>query len=148
MHDYKSNGFDFDGALQQINGAGFKWHQFKDVFPFGFLGIREGQYYELVKAAALSLPTDKERSLLIDMLDMQWATYLEQLWVANDFGGDKHRFAGQCHFADARIQIDNKIRDELDLEPRSVRSALLDQDENWTHLEALLAGLAALRAAR
>jgi hypothetical protein len=106
------------------------------------LGIREGEYAKLVEAAALSLPTKKERVMLVDMLDMQWITYLEQLWAASEFGDDPDQFVGECHFADARLQINDNVRIALEIQPRGTRTKLLtNQDENSTNLGIFIAGL-------
>lgn len=134
--------FDLEHVLGRLESDGFEWHRFQEIFPFGFLGIREGEYAKLVEAAALSLPSEKERVLLIDMLDMQWIAYLEQLWAANEFGDDPERFAGECHFADARLQIDDSVRINLEIQPRGTRTKLLkNSGENSTNLGIFVAGL-------
>lgn len=140
-----NQGFEYAVVLRRLETVGFRWPDFQAVFPFGFLGIREKEYLELVKIAAVSLQSRDERSLLFDMLDMQWVTYLEQLWVANELGGNQERFAGECHFADARLVINDKVRVELELGERKIRQALRNQDEEWSHLAIFLAGLAACK---
>jgi hypothetical protein len=134
--------FVLEHVFGSLKSGRFEWHRFQEIFPFGFLGIREGEYAKLVEAAALSLPTKKERVLLIDMLDMQWIAYLEQLWAANEFGDNHERFAGECHFAGARLQINDNGRINLEIQPRGIRTKLLkNSDENSTNLGIFVAGL-------
>lgn len=56
--------FFLPSVMASIEARGFRWDEFQRVFPFGFLGIREGEYVALVRAVAKSLTTDKERALL------------------------------------------------------------------------------------
>jgi len=38
-----------------LKEKGFRWEGFREIFPFGFLAIREGEYVQLVNEALDSL---------------------------------------------------------------------------------------------
>jgi hypothetical protein len=126
--------FSLEEALKKINHKGFCWEEFREIFPFGFLGLREGEYARLVEAALESLPTDRERIVLLDLLDAQWCAYVEQLWIAHEFGGNPNRFVGENHFALARLQISENIRSTRGFPDKNGRRAMLEigRDETLT----------------
>jgi hypothetical protein len=84
--------FPFEETLKKIGEKGFRWEDFREIFPFGGAHLLEGQYQRLVEAALESLPNDRERILLLDLLDAQWCVYFEQIWIAHKFCGDPGRF--------------------------------------------------------
>jgi hypothetical protein len=102
--------FSLDEAKYTIESEGFDFTQLQALFPFGFLGIREGEYAELVEMALDSLSTPDDQTLLMDLLDVQWHVYCEQLGFARDRSDDPESLVGLMHFAEARIQIDENVR--------------------------------------
>jgi hypothetical protein len=84
--------FSLDEAKYTIESEGFDFTQLQALFPFGFLGIREGEYVELVEMALDSLTTPDDQTLLMDLLDMQWYVYCEQLGFASDRSDDSNSF--------------------------------------------------------
>jgi hypothetical protein len=133
-----SGHFSLEKALAQLKEFGFRWENFHEVFPFGYLDIREGEYYQLVMKVLDHLPSDDQRTLLLDLLDAQWCVFVEQLWIAHELGGDPERFAGENHFALARLQIDSNIRGERHLPPKDGRRAMMSLGENETLLDRIV----------
>lgn len=131
--------FSFALSLEKIRKDGFHWEDFQTIFPFGFLGIKEGEYAIIVNACLDSLPNDRERAVLLDLLDAQWCTFVEQIWIANEFGGNPKRFAGESHFALARLQMGENIRWERELLSKSGRSAMMSLGPEETLLDRIVA---------
>jgi hypothetical protein len=136
-----SKDFSFRQTLASIAAKGFAWEQFPDVFPFGFLDIREGEYVQLVDQVLDSLPTDQERMSLLDLLDAQWCVYLEQLSFQERFGHDTKGFEGEMHFASARLQLDSYIRLERSLQHKDPGGAMLRVGREETLLDRMLVPL-------
>lgn len=116
--------FSFARKMDSLKEDGFRWEDFREIFLFGFLDIREGEYVQLVYAVLDSLPHDKEQALLLDLLNAHWCVYVEQLWIPHECGGDPQRFAGENHFALARLQIGCNIRFERGLPEKDGRRAI------------------------
>ena len=131
--------FAFDQTIETIRANGFAWAQFRDVFPFGFLGIREGQYQQLLDVVLDCLPTDDDRSLLLDLLDAQWCIFIEQLWIAHERTGNPELFAGEVHFALARLQMSSNIRHARQLPEKDGRRAMLSMTRHETLLDRITA---------
>ena len=128
----------FERTLAAIREDGFDWEEFQDIFPFSFLDIGEGEYVQLVNAVLDQLPDDVERTVLLNLLDIQWNVYVEQLWVAHEFGNDPKRFAGESHFALARLQIDSNIRLERGLPRKDGRRAMMNLGKQETLKDRML----------
>lgn len=127
----------FVRTLDFLREKSFRWEDFREIFPFGFLGIREGEYAQLVNEALDRLPNEKERALLLDLLDAQWCVYIEQLWIAHECGDDSQRFASENHFAFARLQIDSNIRLERGLPSKDGRRAMMSLGEQETIMDRI-----------
>jgi hypothetical protein len=123
---WSPDSFSVEKAMQKISENGFRWEEFREIFPFGFLGLREGEYAKLVDAALDSLPNDRERTVLLDLLDAQWCIYVEQLWIAHEFGRNPERFLGENHFALARLQMSVNIRLARGLPNKDGRRAMME----------------------
>jgi hypothetical protein len=123
--------------LHSLKEDGFRWEDFREIFPFGFLAIREGEYAQLVNEALDRLSSDKEQTLLLDLLDAQWCGYVEQLWIAHEYGGDSQRFAGENHFALARLQIGSNIRFERGLPDKDGRRAMMSLGKHETLMDRI-----------
>lgn len=67
----------FVRTLDSLREKGFRWEDFQEIFPFGFFGRREGEYAQLVNEPLDRLPNEKERALLVDLLEAQWCVYVE-----------------------------------------------------------------------
>lgn len=99
----------------------FDLDDFASAFPYGFLGEREGEYVNRVEAYLSKLPAEKQ-SLVIDLLDLQWLSYVQQLWLISDETGNED--PGRVHFVLARMQINSNIRRDHGLPHRNIRDAL------------------------
>lgn len=133
--------FSFERALRELEHQGLRWERFQALFPFGFLGIREGEYVQLVEAALRSISDAAEQSHFMDLLDMQWCTYLEQLWAMSSHSDEEDAYVGEMHFADARLQIGSNIRRDFDLQQKDFRKLMLSVGRDDTLADLLTLGI-------
>ena len=91
--------------------------EFTEEFSYGFLGEREGKYIERV-ANFLNKYSEPQHALIMDLLDLQWVSFVQQLWFIGDETGLPD--AGKNHFAVARLQINANIRAERGLPDRNM----------------------------
>lgn len=118
----------YESALRSIQIDGFRWHRFRDYFPFGDESLREGNYQRLVEASLESLTMKDAQQLLLDLLDAQACVYAEQVWVANEMAekvGAGKPFPVGGHFPMTWLQINDNLRVDLGLEMRGARQAML-----------------------
>ncbi len=80
-----------------------------EEFSYGFLGEREGEYVERVKSFLNKYPKT-QNALIMNLLDLQWVSFIQQLWFIGDETGSPD--VGKNHFAVARLQINANIRGE------------------------------------
>jgi hypothetical protein len=71
--------FSLTEILNRIQNIEFRWDEIQYISPFGFLEVKEVEYALLVDVALDSLSNDGRRSILLDILDVQWCAYVEQL---------------------------------------------------------------------
>jgi hypothetical protein len=133
--------FSLERAMRELEHQGLRWERFQALFPFGFLGLREGEYVQLVEAALRSISDTAEQSHLMDLLDMQWCTYLEQLWAMSSFSNDETRFAGESERVNARLQIGSNIRREFNLPKKDLRHVMLSVGGDDTLADLLTLGI-------
>lgn len=102
----------------------FDWQSFWRCFPFGDLSLREKDYADSVETVLESIST-LERAVLLDLLDLQWVAYVEQLSILASYSlsGDA---SGKAEFAFARLQINENLRSRFRIPPRRLRGALLN----------------------
>lgn len=134
----------FDESMQALEDEGFLWHRLRDYFPFGAQELREGNYQRLVSACLERLKGVRERSLLLDLVDLQAAAFLEQCWVQGEMarvGGDVDssddpddvgRFGMAAHFAAAWLQINSNLRDRTCHPRRNLMSVLRGLEDGET----------------
>ena len=91
--------------------------EFTKEFSYGFLGEREGEYVERI-ANFLNKYSEPQHALIMDLLDLQWVAFVQQLWFIGDETGSPD--AGKNHFAVARLQINANIRAERGLPDRNM----------------------------
>ena len=98
--------------------------EFTKEFSYGFLGVREreGEYVERV-ANFLNKYSEPQHALIMDLLDLQWVAYVQQLWFIGDETGSPD--VGKNHFALARLQINANIRAERGLPDRNMRNEMM-----------------------
>ena len=91
--------------------------EFTKEFSYGFLGESEGAYVKRV-ANFLNKYSEPQHALIMDLLDLQWVAYVQQLWFIGDETGSPD--IGKNHFAVARLQINANIRAERVLPDRNM----------------------------
>lgn len=113
----------FDLWHMHISEAKFNWECFWKDFPYGDLRSSQGQYQQSVIDALLILPKEQQ-VVLLDLLDLQWMAYAEQLSIISS-----HDLAqALAHQADttfARLQINSNLRGKFGLPRRDMRGALM-----------------------
>jgi hypothetical protein len=124
--------FSFPEIVQEIKTKGFSWASFQEIFPCGFLKITEGQYIQLLNAVLDALPDDRQRALLLDLVDTQWCVFIEQKWIAREFYSDPNLFLGVKHFALARLQLGSSMRAERNLGHKDGRRAMMSLNPDET----------------
>ena len=141
-------------AETELAEQGFRWDRFREIFPFGATEYGEGRCQKLVSEALKQLPNDRQREMLMALLDVQAAAFLEQAWVQNEFfeAEEDVRFEKECaefsrkvgvrryrdaperrappfmmaaHYASAWLQINDNLRGEYDLPRHGGRAAML-----------------------
>lgn len=133
--------FSFERALRELEHQGLRWERFQALFPFGFLRIREGEYVQLVEAALRSISDAAEQSHFMDLLDMQWCTYLEQLWAMSSYTDEEDAYVGEMHFADARLQLGSNIRRDFNLPGKDLRKLMMSVGGDDTLADLLTLGI-------
>ncbi len=130
---------DYESALEMLDENGFSWDFLREIFPFGDIALREGNYQKLVLKVLALLETNEEKELLLDLLDTQNCVFLEQVWIQNEKSpGEDQPFPIHGHFITAQLQINSNIRWELGLERRDARTAMLNLPESELLLDRML----------
>ena len=130
---------DFDSSMRQLERDGFSWKLFRDYFPFGDIGLREGSYQKLVVKILECLESDKERELLLDMLDAQNCVFLEQVWIQNENSeGTEQPFPVEGHFITAQLQINSNLRYQYGLAKKDARQAMLNLPDSESLIDRLI----------
>lgn len=115
----------YNNIIKEIEEHGFDWERIREIFPFASLELREGEYQTLLSLCLKSLSNKDDKELLLELLDAQWAVYLEQLWIENEKsqGADN---SGPVHFVLARLQIHSNLRHSEGLRPASMRTRMMN----------------------
>ena len=91
--------------------------EFTEEFSYGFLGEKEVEYVERIENF-LNKYSETQHALIMDLLDLQWVAFVQQLWFIGDETGVSE--VGKNHFAVARLQINANIRIERGLPERNM----------------------------
>ena len=101
--------------------------EFTKEFPYAFLLEREPQYVERVSNFLNQYPKD-QHSLIMDLLDLQWVAFVQQLWsIGDETGSFDH---GPNHAAVARLEINSDIRRNYGLPDRNMRSEMFRHEND------------------
>lgn len=66
-------------AIAAIERDGFNWRLVREYFRFTDDWLSEGEYNRLLGLALASIGDDEGRKILLDMLDLQYSVFLEQV---------------------------------------------------------------------
>ncbi|MCP5148714.1 MAG: hypothetical protein H6986_11390 [Pseudomonadales bacterium] len=126
--------------MQFLEQNGFQWTHLREIFPFGAVELREGNYQRLLVKSVETCKTDEDRALLLDLLDAQACIFLEQVWAQNEqLGGcDKPPFLMHAHFSSAWLQINSNIRREYSLPSKNGRQMMLNLLKTETLFDRML----------
>lgn len=108
------------GAAEMLSN--FRWADFWHLFPYADLESSQGEYKKAVQTALKAL-SPKEQGVLLDLLDLQWVAYLEQLAILSS----RELLDGLEGLQDTvatRLQIHSNFRDGVGAR-RDMRRALL-----------------------
>jgi hypothetical protein len=132
-------------ALASVERDGFDWKLLREYFPFTDSWLSEGQYDKLVSACLRSIDEPDDQVAMLDMLDLQYAVFLEQVAVQERMlGHEDDEEASPIAFGErvmAYLQINHNHRPDFGVGYRSARSALLETPPG--HLIRRLLGKAA-----
>ena len=68
-----------EDAMKAIEQDGFNWRLVREYFRFSDEWLSEGQYGKMLELALASIEGDEGRHVLLDMLDLEYAVFLEQV---------------------------------------------------------------------
>lgn len=66
-------------AMDDIKTNGFDWHLVREYFKFTDSWLSEGEYSEMLGLALDSIKDRENKIVLLDMLDLQYTIFLEQV---------------------------------------------------------------------
>ena len=130
----------FHEAMKFLEQNGFQWAHLREIFPFGAVELREGNYQRLLVKSIETCKSDEERALLLDILDAQACVFLEQVWTQNEQlgGGEEPPFRIDAHFSSAWLQINSNIRWEFKLPRKDGRRMMLNLPRSETLFDRML----------
>lgn len=125
-------------AFELLDKNGFQWSMFRDVFPFGDITLREGDFQKLVSRVIDYLNSDDDKELLLDMIDTQNCIFLEQVWLQNEKAETANKpFPMHGHIITAQLQITSNLRHKFELFDRNARNTMLNLDESVRLIERI-----------
>jgi hypothetical protein len=117
-----------DDAIKSIEQEGFNWRLVREYFRFSDQWLSEGEYGRMLEIALAFMGDDDGRNALLDMLDLEYAVFLEQVAL-------QEQMLGKVACEDERVAFSERVMAYLQINannrPRSgeylisVRSALL-----------------------
>ena len=90
---------------------------FPREFQYGWVGLSEREYMDHVEEFLDEVP-QKQRSLVVDLLDLQWVAYIQQLEFFRSETGNID--AGLFEVACVRLMLNEEIRRETNLPDRDI----------------------------
>ena len=116
-------------AMASIEKDGFNWRLVREYFRFTDNWLSEGQYGKLLDLALNSIGHDEGRNVLLDMLDLEYAVFLEQVALQERMLGRDACDVERVAFGDrvmAYLQCNANYRPASGLFRKSARSALFE----------------------
>jgi hypothetical protein len=127
-------------AAHPLESETFVWARFREYFPFGDVSLRERRYEDILSKVLDGFKTDRERTLLLDMLDIQTCVLLEQVWIQQEQtgSGGQGLFFKETHIASSRLSCHSMLRQMYHLPSKtSGRSLLLSVQQTMTLFDLL-----------
>lgn len=118
-----------EDAMKAIEQDGFSWRLVREYFRFTDDWLSEGEYGKMLDLALASIQSDEERNVLLDMLDLQYAVFLEQVALQEQMLGMAACDEDSVAFGErvmAYLQINSNSRPGANWSRKSARSALLE----------------------
>ena len=132
LHRFSEDGtgmfFRPNEAIESINRHGFNWRWVREYFRFTDGWLSEGEYGRMLDAALTSIGNDVGRNTLLDMLDLQYAVFLEQVALQEQMLGPNACEEESVAFSErvmGYLQINANNRPD-GLHRKSARSALFE----------------------
>ena len=116
-------------AMKAIEQDGFSWRLVREYFRFNDDWLSEGEYGKMLDLALASIASDEERKVLLDMLDLQYAVFLEQVALQEQMLGEAACDEDSVAFGErvmAYLQINSNNRHGANRSRKSARSALFE----------------------
>mgnify|MGYP003383349433 CR=1 FL=1 len=118
-----------EDAMKAIEQDGFNWRLVREYFRFTDAWLSEGQYGKLLDLALASIENDVDRNVLLDMLDLEYAVFLEQVALQERMLGQAACDEESVAFGErvmAYLQINSNNRPGSNRSRKSARSALFE----------------------
>jgi len=118
-----------EDAMKAIEQDGFNWRLVRDYFRFTDDWLSEGQYEKMLELALASIENDEGRNVLLDMLDLEYAVFLEQVALQERMLGEAACDEDSVAFGErvmAYLQSNSNNRPGSNWSRKSARSALFE----------------------
>ncbi len=115
--------------MSAIKQDGFDWRLVREYFRFTDEWLSEGQYGRMLDMALVSIGEVSSRNVLLDMLDLQFAIFLEQVALQEKMLGEAECAKESVAFGErvmAYLQINANSRPRSTSFRKSARTALLE----------------------
>ena len=116
-------------AMAAIEQDGFDWRLVREYFQYTDDWLSEGQYGRMLKSALASIGNDAGRNVLLDMLDLQYSVFLEQVALQDRMLGEAGCAQESVAFGErvmAYLQINAWSRPAATRPRKSARTALFE----------------------
>ncbi len=118
-----------EDAMAALEKEGFDWRLVREYFRFTDDWLSEGQYGKMLDMALASLQNDEDRNVLLDMLDLEYAVFLEQVALQERMLGPAVCEEESVAFSErvmAYLQINANNRPSSTVFSKSARTVLLE----------------------
>lgn len=116
-------------AMAAIEHDGFNWRLSRDYFRFTDSWLSESEYDRLLSVALRSIKVETNQNALLDMLDLQYAAFLEQVAIQERILDKDACIEESVAFGErvmAYLQINSNHRPISAPSQKSARTALFD----------------------
>jgi hypothetical protein len=107
-----------EDEMESILQEGFDWRRIRDYFPFDDSWLSEGEYRRLLDTALKAITNPDDREALLDMLDLQYSVFLEQVALQDRIlvriAGEKAEAEEALGAASARRSRYHSIEDDVE----------------------------------